>query len=393
VVLATAAGAAHDGRAPLLEPGWERAPYLQSLDGSSVVIAWIASAPGTPLVDWGTTLAYGRTAEASSEGPRRHLRLVGLEPGTEYFYRVRAGERVLAAGPEYRFATDAGRQDGTVSFFVTGDVGTDALLQVWTAESIRRATPRPELGVVCGDLVYGKGSSRDYDAHLMHPWRELLCNTTLWPALGNHDWKSRPTENWEVEWHLPNNEHWYSFDRGNAHFVALDTADGGIFDVDRQARWLDEDLARNRDAEWTFVYFHHPGITCTYKKNNRAVIEHFLPVFDRWRVDVAFAGHAHTYERLHPIARGEVVDAEQEPYYVDPRGTIYIVSGAGGKTKAGQPTKLCGPTAFFRDETLLWTHVVVDGATCTIRTLSSEDDRPIDEITITKTRSGRLSEP
>jgi hypothetical protein len=384
----------HAGRAPLpLEPGYERAPYLQSLDHSSVVIAWIASAPGAPLVDWGTTLAYGRTAEAVSSGARRHVRLATLEPGTEYFYRVRAGERVLAAGPEYRFVTDAGRTDDTISFFVTGDVGTDELRHVATAESIRRATPRPELGVVCGDVVYEKGSSRDYDVRLMHPWRDLLCNTTLWPALGNHDWGSPPEKNWEVEWHLPNNEHWYSFDRGNAHFVALDTGDGGIFDLRNQVRWLEEDLARNQGAEWTFVYFHRPGITCTYKKDSKAVIEHFLPIIDRWRVDVVFAGHAHTYERLYPIAGGKIVDEDQEPYYQDPRGTIYIVSGAGGKTKKDHPTKYCGPTAFFRDETILWTHVVVDGATCTIRTLASETDRPIDEITITKARRGALAGP
>jgi hypothetical protein len=390
----TADAPAHASRpAPALEPGYERAPYLQSLDRTSVVIAWIASAQEAPLVDWGTTLDYGRTAEASSDGARRHVRLAGLEPGTEYFYRVRAGQRILAAGPDHRFATDAGRTDKTISFFVTGDVGTEQLRQVLTAESIRRAKPRPELGIICGDLVYTKGHSRDYDANLMRPWSELFRDTVLWPTLGNHDWGSPPERNWEVEWHLPNNEHWYSFDRGSVHFAALDTGDGSVPDVDAQVRWLEDDLARHRDAEWTFVYFHHPGITCTYKKDNETVIERFLPIFDRWRVDVAFAGHAHTYERLYPHLRGKVVDRDQDPYYEDPEGTIYIVSGAGGKTKEGKPTKYCGPTAFFRDETILWTHVLVDGPTCTIRTLASEDDRPIDEIRITKTRAARLAEP
>ena len=243
---------------------------------------------------------------------------------------------------------------------------------------------------MCGDLVYDQGNSRDYDAHLMYPWRELFRGITVWPALGNHDWRSRPDRNWEVEWHLPNNEHWYSFDRGSAHFVALDTHDGKIFDRARQVRWLEEDLARHEDAEWTFVYFHHPGITCTYKKNNDHVIEHFLPVFDRFGVDVAFAGHAHTYERLYPIRDGSIVDAGQDPDYVDPRGTIYVVSGAGGKVKTNRPTKDCGPTAFSRDETILWTHVLVDGPRCTIRTLESDTDRVVDEITITKTASDRL---
>jgi len=369
-----------------LPDGVTRLPYLQSLATDSVLVVWTATAPGEPHVDFGPTDTYGSTVRATSEGARHVAVLRGLRPGTLYQYRVRAGERVLAAGPQYQFRTGEGPVDTRYSFFVTGDVGDPEGDHVKTAESILRADPLPEFGLICGDVVYDDGRSEDYDANLMTPWRNLLCRIPLWPALGNHDWHVDPENNFRREWYLPNNEHYYSFNWGNAHFIALDTRDDDIYDLPNQVAWLERDLAANRGAAWTFVYFHHPGITCTYKGNSKPVVEHFLPVFDRYEVDVVFNGHAHTYERLYPIRAGQPVDKQQEPNYVDPRGTIYIVSGAGSSPKEGKPTRRCGPTVVARDETLLWTLVEVDGAKCTIRSRTSDGDQPVDVMTLTKTR-------
>jgi len=369
-----------------IAPGYMRAPYLQALGSDSVVIAWIASAPGLPAVDYGTTTAYDHTVPARSEGERRVAVLRRLDPGTHYFYRVRAGQRVLAAGQTLGFRTDAGATDREFSFFVTGDIGDKKGFQVLTSESILRAEPRPELGLLCGDVVYDKGRSREYDRRFMRPWRDLLCTIPVWPALGNHDWKSPPDSNWAREWYLPHNEHYYSFDYANAHFIALDTRDGDLYDLHNQVVWLESDLEKHANADWIFVYFHHPGITCTYKGNNAAVTEYFLPLFDRHRVDVVFTGHAHTYERLYPLRGGKPVSVDQDPRYTDPEGTLYIVSGAGGKVKSAAPTTRCGPTAFFRDETILWTHVLVQGSRCTIRTYASQSDALVDEVSITKSR-------
>lgn len=368
-----------------IAPGYLRAPYLQSLSQDSTLIAWIASDPGQPAVDYGETPDYGQTVLARSEGRRRVATLRGLAPGNRYYYRVRAGERVLAEGPRYTFQTDAGPADRSFNFFVSGDIGSSSGVQKFTAGGILNADPLPELGILCGDIVYNKGLSRNYDERLMRPWQDIFCSIPVWPALGNHDWGSDPRDNWRQEWYLPNNEHYYSFNYGNAHFIALDTREGNLYDRGNQVRWLEQDLAANANAGWIFVYYHHPGITCTYKKNNDAVIESFLPLFDRYRVDVVFNGHAHTYERLYPIYNGVPVNKEQDPRYTDPQGTIYIVSGAGGKLKKGKPTKYCGPTAFFRDEVLLWTQVFVDGPACTIRTWASQNGALIDEVVITKT--------
>ncbi|MGQ0656976.1 MAG: purple acid phosphatase family protein [Chromatiales bacterium] len=372
-----------------IAPGYLRAPYLQSLSLDSAVVAWMASDRGQPAVDYGVTLHYGQTVVAGVEGDRRAATLRGLKSGTLYYYRVRAGDRVLAEGPQYRLQTDAGPADRSFNFFVTADIGRKKGWQKFTAEAILRADPRPELGILAGDIVYGKGRPGDYDRLLMRPWKDLLSSIPVWPALGNHDWNTPPELTWEPEWYLPNNEHYYSFDYANAHFVALDTGDGDLYDPANQLRWLEQDLAANAHADWIFVYYHHPAITCSYKENTRAVIDHFLPLFDRYRVDVVFNGHAHTYERLYPIYDGAPVNEEQDPHYSDPEGTIYIISGASGKPKKGLPTRYCGPTAFFRDEIPLWTQVIVDGPTCTIRTWESLSGKLVDEVVISKTRLAR----
>jgi hypothetical protein len=48
-----------------------------------------------------------------------------------------------------------------------------------------------------------------------------------------------------------------------------------------------------------------------------------------------------------------------DPHYVDPTGVIYIVSGAGGSVKNNAPTTSCGVNAFFLDERVLFTQVLV----------------------------------
>ena len=369
--------------------GLRRSPYLQSVGRDSALVVWDALDAGPGAVDFGASLEYGHTVTAQAEGSRRVATLRGLEPGAQCYYRVRAGERVLAGGPEYSFLTDAGPEDREITFFVTGDIGDPKGRQASTAAAILRSAPRPEFGIICGDVVYNDGASHRYDANLMRPWSSLLRTIPVWPSLGNHDWKSDPEKNFRREWYLPHNEHYYGYDFGSAHFIALDTRDKDIFDLDAQVAWFENELRQHADAEWLFVYFHHPGLTCTYKGNTAPVVEHLLPLIDRYDVDVVFTGHAHTYERLYPIAAGRPVDVEQDPHYTDPRGTIFVTSGAGSKAKEGRRTNHCGPTAAFRDRTILWTRVEVRGNVCAIRSFTTDGDVLVDEVTITKTRFER----
>jgi hypothetical protein len=359
-----------------------RAPYLQALEETSILIAFRTKDSVGASVDYGPTTAYG----SSVSGPATQLHAIeieGLSPGRRYFYRVRAGGETLVEGERYFFDTDAGASDPEFSFFVTGDVGEPGGAQAVTGERVLLTLPRAEIGLITGDVVYPDGAAEDYDAYLMTPWAPLMRNVAIYPALGNHDWHVDPDQNFAQQWYLPNNEHYYSFDRGNAHFIALDTRNGNIWDRENQVAWLRADLEAHRDATWTFVYYHHPGYTCTYKGNEDAVIENFHPLFDEFGVDVAFMGHAHTYERLYPMRGPTPLNQEHDPHYVDPDGTIYIITGCGAKLKS-TTTADCDINAVAIDETIMFTHATVRGNELHIRQIESKTGTLRDEISVTK---------
>ena len=68
----------------------------QSTNQATVV--WRTSVPLNSWVEYGLTLAYGRTAGSSNQVSRHEVTLTGLEPDRLYFYRVRSGGAVLANG-------------------------------------------------------------------------------------------------------------------------------------------------------------------------------------------------------------------------------------------------------------------------------------------------------
>ena len=375
-----------------------RRPYLQSLGRDRVTIMWRTSTPArqtldyTPAVAEGAGAPYAQTCLESTPSTHHELTLTGLLPGTTYRYQVREDTTVVASGDAYTFRTDAGRQDRQFAFFATGDIGEDPAKdgqQVATQAMIRRLVPRADFGLFLGDLIDPGGRSADYDPRIMRPWADLLCNTPVWPVLGNHDWQADPDSNFGREWSLPHNEHYYSFDYGNAHFIGLDTGNRSLYDEANQLAWLKNDLETHRDATWTFVFHHYTLHTCTYKGDSPYMRNVLLPIFDRYHVDVVLSGHAHTYERSHPLFARQPIDQDQNPCYTDPRGTIYIISGAGAKFRRGEPTTFCGPTAAFADEHILFTQVFVDGQRAYLLTYDSMDGRVLDWAAIEK--SPRLS--
>ena len=108
---------------------------------------------------------------------------------------------------------------------------------------------------------------------------------------------------------------WYAFDAGNARFYVLDAAwansNVGTTDVYEndydyhwapgtpQYQWLENDLATN-PRTLKFAFFHYP----IYSDNATRASDPYLQgpdslegLLSRYGVDLAFNGHAHTYQR------------------------------------------------------------------------------------------------
>lgn len=319
-----------------------RQPYLQMVRPTTATITWKtnAIAKSCHVVFNEKTKAELRSETGQlvvHEGNTfNEVKIENLDPETAYSYAIYSNGHLLASGNDYHFTTAPDNQSTAFSFYALGDIGEkeDISFAKEPATRIRELTVKPDFGLGLGDIVYPKGESKNYDIHLFKPFQEVFKNIPFYPVAGNHDWMSDPEKNFDKEWSLPGNEHYYSFAYSNALFIGLDSSDGGFFNYRKQIAWLEKTLAGNTDVyDWIFVYLHHNGKSCTYKKDYEHV-KSLYEIFANNKVDVVLNGHAHTYERLKPFDEFGNVDnskTNQDDYSNLQQRFISITIGAGGK--------------------------------------------------------------
>jgi hypothetical protein len=123
--------------------------------------------------------------------------------------------------------------------------------------------------------------------------------------------------------------------------------DGGNFYVHNysggaQKQWLEKELAdarTNPEIDWVIVCMHQTAISTADRTNGAdlGIRQDWLPLFDRYGVDLVVCGHEHHYERSHPI-RGALPSDTRTPIPVGTRtdlvdttkGTVHLVIGGGG---------------------------------------------------------------
>jgi hypothetical protein len=83
---------------------------------TGVVITWTTNEPGSSQVDYGKTTEYGLTATSDELATAHSLTLSGLEPNTEYHYRVKSKDEAgnEASSADYSFATAVPKSEYTL---------------------------------------------------------------------------------------------------------------------------------------------------------------------------------------------------------------------------------------------------------------------------------------
>ncbi|HVY16747.1 MAG TPA: metallophosphoesterase family protein [Rhodopila sp.] len=145
---------------------------------------------------------------------------------------------------------------------------------------------------------------------------------------------------------------WYAFTAGSVRVISIandDVAyqDGGNsyvrgYSAGAQKAWLEKELAAtraNRDIDWIVVCMHQVAISTADKFNGAdpGIREEWVPLFDKYNVDLVVCGHEHHYERSHPI-RGHETNRTLTPKpaataidVIDTtKGTVHMVIGGGG---------------------------------------------------------------
>ena len=258
--------------------------------------------------------------------------LTGLTPGTDYRFRF-GGHSA-----EFRFRSMPGDAREGIRFVVGGDTmdGFD-LFDEWYEETLRVVAQQdPMFAVIGGDIAYANGASKEVKRwyRWLSGWKKHMVTSDgrLIPVLatiGNHEVRGQYGQTPEEApyfynvFALPGKRSYrvLDFDR-YLSLVLLDSGHTQAIDGE-QADWLRQTLADRQDVPNLFAVYHVPGYPSVRNFDNdvsATIREHWVPLFERFGVDVAFEHHDHAYKRTHPIRAGKV----------DPRGVLYLGDGGWG---------------------------------------------------------------
>jgi hypothetical protein len=314
-----------------------------------------------------------------------HAKLGQLQPGSVYMY----GAMHDGAAPEFGTFRTSPRGRASFTFTSFGDQGTPTTGKKFvpppgvtlpgpvfindnlgspaagdTTLGVEQLAPLFHL--FNGDLCYANLSE-----DRVRTWWDFWANNTRsarnrpWmPSPGNHENElgNGPIgyQAYQTYFSVPEAEGqtditrglWYAFTAGSVRVISIANddvtyQDGGNsyvrgYSAGAQKAWLEKELAAtrdNRDIDWIVVCMHQVAISTADKFNGAdlGIREEWVPLFDKYNVDLVVCGHEHHYERSHPI-RGQESNrtltpkpASLDTEVIDTtKGTVHMVIGGGG---------------------------------------------------------------
>lgn len=295
-------------------------------------------------------------------------RLRELEPDTQYEYIISPIDKW-----EDAFTFTTAGSDDSWSFVWFGDVHNKP--EFGELHDIAEENhPDAAFYSIAGDLV-GDGLYRDQWDELFEYSKDVLSKKPLMNVPGNHDnrmglgaWMYRDMFSYPANG--PDDvpaEQTYSFVYRNALFLMLDVTSG----VENQADWIEKQLAQS-DATWKIAVFHFPPYN--HQEPYLNIQKEWVPLFDKYHVDMVYSGHMHYYMRSKPMNSGQVVDTYED-------GTAYIISlGIPGRSQDAEEE----PYAIVRDfNGWMYQYVSIDDNHLQYQAIN-RDGKLIDEFEIKK---------
>lgn len=268
------------------------------------------------------------------------LELTGLKPDTLYRFRLGDSSRT------YAFRTMPADNSRPIRFAAGGDTRHR---QEWM-EAVNRQAMKVDLDFIAwgGDLAYADGLYQNL--YRWDEWFEANYNTLIDEdgrvipiilTIGNHEvvrgyytnhpeyeqtdaWRDKIAPYYYQLFAFPGQPGWGVLDFGHyMSMIFLDTNHSNPI-AGKQTDWLEQALAE-RKGRFTHILptYHvpaYPSVRNYEGGTSRQVREHWLHLFEKSGVQVAFENHDHVYKRTHPLRGG----------IVDPDGIIYVGDGAWG---------------------------------------------------------------
>ena len=197
------------------------------------------------------------------------------------------------------------------------------------------AATDPMFGIVGGDIAYANGNVGKvgrWDGWLEN-WCETMvtregCLVPIVAAVGNHEVNDEVEAGWQRApfffGFLPQGDRSFFSRRFGQDTVVhvLDSGHVADFGGDQLA-WLEETLEATADRPHQFAVYHvpmfpsHRSFEDGRSEKERAL---WMPLFDRYGLDIGFENHDHTLKRTVPLKGGAVA----------PDGTVYLGDGSFG---------------------------------------------------------------
>jgi hypothetical protein len=273
----------------------------------------------------------------------------GLTPATTYYYRVGGGPSGSEVWSDvYAFTTAPSDPAATVKFGVSGD-SRGAHQDAWHLLQQRMQLAGVGMQLFSGDMIDFAPDQGAWEKWLDDAWKDpggplTLPQILMLSAHGNHE---NHTSLFYGNLVLPQDqakfpqwaELFYAVDVGPVHVVVVD--DGWVVDPSGDpayapalTAWLDADLdAANKNrgkVPWIVTVHHHAEFSSSNHGTDADVLAgraFFVPIWDKYHVDLALGGHDHNYERTKPLT-GPAMTPTVHAAPAD--GTVYVVCAGSG---------------------------------------------------------------
>ncbi|MGB9772048.1 MAG: metallophosphoesterase [Candidatus Kapaibacteriota bacterium] len=273
-------------------------PYLQALSANSIVVMAETDTPDPVTVWFGkekltsfATTKFIRTAEDRRSVTYVHrVVLEYLEPNFFYKYRV-----IHKTDTSEIFSFRSYVPDGfPFRVGIAGDNRSNP--EVHSRKSKKLASHKPDILLYTGDLCFSGKYFEWKQEFFTEEEQNLIATAPFYNALGNHEAKTNLTEVFlQAPESASNNEFYYSFDYGDAHFLILNT-EADVSPNSPQWKFAEQDLQRT-NKKWKIVVFHIPAYSAGGHGENKKMQEFTTKVLEKYRVDLVLNGHNHFYQR------------------------------------------------------------------------------------------------
>jgi 3',5'-cyclic AMP phosphodiesterase CpdA len=297
------------------------------------------------------------------------VKFADLRPNTLYGYRVGDGTN-WSEWSQFRTASASA---DPFTFIYVGDAQND-ILSLWS-RAIRgafREASKARFIMHAGDLIDRANNDGEWGEWFEAAgWINRMVPSIAVP--GNHEYARPPgggdrqlSALWQPQFEYPRNgvpgleDTCYYIDYQGVRIIGLDSNRM----IPEQAAWLETVLKENPNR-WTVATFHHPVFSLARGRDNKAVREHWRPIFDKHRVDLVLQGHDHTYGRMNVT---EGINVREHG-----AGPVYVVSVSGPKMYATTPDAVKGMSRVAED-TQLYQVIHVSGDRLEFRSYTVTDE-------------------